>query len=154
MTKISRRNLLKAAGAGSVAAAFGGGTRGTGFNALIAAAAPKDGPDELAPWFEASIPDLQALMTSGELTSRELTQAYLAADRSIEPVARRRHRNQPTGGRNRRPARWRTQGRAHAWSAARHPNLAERQHRHRRRDGDDCRVIGAGREHAFLRILR
>ena len=86
MTKISRRNLLRAAGVGSVAAAFGGGTRGTGFNALIAAAAPKDGPDESAPWFEASIPDLQALMTSGELTSRELTQAYLRRIDRLNPL--------------------------------------------------------------------
>src|SRR5713226_5283833 len=33
--------------------------------------------DESAPWFEASIPQLQALMASGALTSRALTQAYL-----------------------------------------------------------------------------
>ena len=85
MTKISRRKLLKVAGAGSVAAAFSTATGGSGF-ASLRAAAPKDGPDESAPWFEASIPDLQALMISGELTSRELTQAYLQRIDRLNPL--------------------------------------------------------------------
>ena len=34
--------------------------------------------DENAPWFEATIPQLQSLMESGGLTTRDLTRAYLA----------------------------------------------------------------------------
>lgn len=86
MTKISRRNLLKVAGAGGVAAAFGRATGGTGISSLVGAAPAKNGPDESAPWFEASIPDLQSLMTSGELTSRELTQAYLRRIDRLNPL--------------------------------------------------------------------
>jgi len=86
MPKISRRNLLKAAAAGSAAAAFGLATRGTGIGSLVAAAPARRGPDESAPWFEASIPDIQALMTSGELTSRELTQAYLRRIDHLNPL--------------------------------------------------------------------
>jgi len=38
------------------------------------------------PWIEASIPELQALMSSGQLTSRELTQNYLRRIKSLNPL--------------------------------------------------------------------
>jgi amidase len=38
------------------------------------------------PWIEASIPQLQALMTSGQLTSRELTQGYLQRIGALNPL--------------------------------------------------------------------
>lgn len=42
--------------------------------------------DENAPWFEASIPQLQALMASGALTSRALTLAYLQRINRLNPL--------------------------------------------------------------------
>jgi amidase len=45
------------------------------------AAAAADGA-----WVEASIPELQSLLASGELTSRELTLAYLQRIRSLNPL--------------------------------------------------------------------
>jgi amidase len=77
--------LNLAAGA-SVAAGLGLTTRATGIGSLVGAAPARRGPDESAPWFEASIPDLQAFMTSGELTSRELTQAYLRRIDRLNPL--------------------------------------------------------------------
>ena len=43
-------------------------------------------PDESAPWFEATIPQLQALMGSGALTSRALTLAYLQRIGRLNPL--------------------------------------------------------------------
>src|SRR6266446_70972 len=42
--------------------------------------------DENAPWFEAAIPQLQALMASGALTSRALTLAYLQRINRLNPL--------------------------------------------------------------------
>lgn len=42
--------------------------------------------DEAAPWFEAAIPQLQSLMASGDLTSRDLTLAYLARIDRLNPL--------------------------------------------------------------------
>jgi amidase len=42
--------------------------------------------DEAAPWFEASLPALEALMASGALSSVELTEAYLDRIERIDPV--------------------------------------------------------------------
>jgi amidase len=42
--------------------------------------------DEGAPWFEASIPELEALMASSRLSSRELTDAYLARIGRLDPL--------------------------------------------------------------------
>src|SRR5262245_43805140 len=44
------------------------------------------GVDEEAPWFEATIPQLQDLMASGKLTSRELTLAYLHRIDRLNPL--------------------------------------------------------------------
>lgn len=88
MTKISRRNLLKMAAAGGVAAGLGLATRPGGLGSLITAepAEARRQPDESEPWFEASIPELQALMTSGELSSHELTNAYLRRIHKLNPL--------------------------------------------------------------------
>ena len=157
MTKISRRNLLKIAGAGSVAAAFGrAGTKATGIGPLVGAAQARRGPDESAPWFEASNPGTPGAHVLGELTSRELTQVVPAADRielnpllgavietNPQAVAELPHR---LDGERARRARTRT--------TARHPDPGQGQHRHRRRDGDDGRLAGAGRDTCLWPMLR
>src|SRR2546425_1314494 len=48
-------------------------------------AAAFTGDDDDAPWIEATIPELQSLMASGELTSRELTRAYLRRIAALNP---------------------------------------------------------------------
>ena len=52
----------------------------------LALAAPKRPPDEDASWFEATIPDLQALMASGGMSSRELTMSYLRRIKRLNPL--------------------------------------------------------------------
>jgi amidase len=47
---------------------------------------PGRDPDEDAPWFEASIPDLESLMASGRLGSAELTEAYLRRIERLDPL--------------------------------------------------------------------
>jgi amidase len=81
--RLSRRRFLAA----TAATAAGGAAILAGGGAALAA--PPPGPqvaDEDEPWFEASIPELQALMASGELTSRELTMAYLARIAALNPT--------------------------------------------------------------------
>jgi amidase len=78
--RISRRTFLAATSAGSAALLTGG------IGSLVKAAPAWRGPDESAPWFEASIPRLQELMASGELSSRELTQAYLRRIETLNPM--------------------------------------------------------------------
>lgn len=41
-----------------------------------------------APWIEATIPQIQALMQSGELTSLELTRGYLRRIADLNPLLR------------------------------------------------------------------
>ncbi|MCU1309299.1 MAG: Amidase [Candidatus Angelobacter sp.] len=43
-------------------------------------------PSDNAPWIEATIPELQAMMSSGALTSRELTLGYLQRISSLNPL--------------------------------------------------------------------
>lgn len=62
-----------------------GGLAGIG-SGLVRAAPPFRGPVESAPWFERTIPELQALMASGQLSSRELTKAYLARIKQLNPT--------------------------------------------------------------------
>jgi amidase len=69
--RLSRRHFLGATGAAGAALMLGGA------GSVATATRRKPGPDEAAPWFEATIPDLQGLMTSRELTSLSLTKAYL-----------------------------------------------------------------------------
>jgi amidase len=72
---LTRRGLLLAGVAGGAALA-------AGRLPLLARAAP---PSE-ATWIEASIPELQALMASGEITSRELTLGYLKRIAANNPL--------------------------------------------------------------------
>jgi amidase len=81
--RINRRQFLAGA-AGAGATLMAGGVMGIGSS--LVRAAPFKGPDESAPWFEATIPELTDLMASGELSSRELTQAYLARIRRLNPM--------------------------------------------------------------------
>src|SRR2546428_12996953 len=47
------------------------------------------GDDDDAPWIEATIPQLQSLMVSGELTSRGLTRACLRGTAGVNPAPAR-----------------------------------------------------------------
>ena len=77
--RISRRSFLGATAAGGAALMVGG-------LGSIASAAPSSVPDEDAPWFEATVPQLQALMRSRRLTSRQLTKAYLHRIDELNPL--------------------------------------------------------------------
>ncbi|MCA1568934.1 MAG: amidase [Chloroflexi bacterium] len=81
---ITRRSFLAGA-AGAGAGLMAGGLAGIG-SGLVRAAPPFSGPDESAPWFERSIPELQSRMASGQFTSRELTKAYLARIKRLNPT--------------------------------------------------------------------
>ncbi len=78
--RLSRRRFLAATAAGGAAILAGGAT------SLAAPSAGEQVADEDAPWFEASIPELQALMAGGELTSLALTKAYLARIGAMNPT--------------------------------------------------------------------
>ena len=81
---ISRRSFLAGA-AGASATLMAGSLAGIG-SSLVRAAPPFSGPDASAPWFEKSIPELQALMSSGQMSSRELTKAYLSRIARLNPT--------------------------------------------------------------------
>ncbi len=78
----TRREFLGASALGSAALLGGGWSAGLG-------AAPRrllgfSGDGE--PWMDATIPQLQAMMHTGQLTSRALTQGYLARIASLNPL--------------------------------------------------------------------
>src|SRR5438270_2010497 len=75
--RLTRRAFLGAGVVGGAALAAGR------FPALFDAP-PAAAADE--PWIEASIPQLQALMTSGQLSSRELTLGYLGRIATLNPL--------------------------------------------------------------------
>jgi amidase len=75
---LTRRTFI-GAGLASCAALVTGGS--TSLLQSPAAAATAD-----APWIEKSIPELQALMASGQLTSRELTLGYLKRIGDLNPL--------------------------------------------------------------------
>ena len=78
--RLSRRAFLGASAAGGAGLLLGG-------SVLPAAATPRQPiPDENAPWFEATIPQLQALMASGQMSSLELTKAYLHRIKELNPL--------------------------------------------------------------------
>ena len=81
---ITRRSFLAGA-AGAGATLMAGGFAGIG-SSLVRGAPPVVGGDESAPWFEKSFLELQSLMSSGQLTSRELTQAYLDRIARLNPT--------------------------------------------------------------------
>ena len=78
--RLSRRAFLGASAAGGAALLLGGSS------APALAKPKKTSPDENAPWFEATIPQLQALMASRELSSLELTKAYLHRIKELNPL--------------------------------------------------------------------
>ena len=102
---ISRRRFLAASAAGGAAVLLGGA------GAAVRATPTKPLLDEQAPWFEASIRDLGRLMRHHELTSQELTGAYLDRIATLNPalhaviqtnpdalaIARRRDRERRAG---------------------------------------------------------
>jgi amidase len=77
--RISRREFLSAAAAG------GAGVMASGLGSLALAGRPGV-RDEDAPWFEATIPELQRLMASHRMSSRELTKAYLRRIEKLNPL--------------------------------------------------------------------
>ncbi len=78
---VSRRAFLGASTLGGTA------LLATGWSALLQTNSSRAATaDENAPWFEATIPQLQALMTSGALTSRALTLAYLQRIDRLNPL--------------------------------------------------------------------
>jgi amidase len=78
---VSRRSFLSAAAAGG--AALLGGTMGIVIGTDSSATAAHGRHDV---WFEKSIGELQALMRSGRLTSRELTEGYLQRIRELNSL--------------------------------------------------------------------
>jgi amidase len=78
---INRRTFLSAGVFGGAALASGGFR--SVFTPSPLAAAP---PSPSGPWIEATIPQLQAMMTSGLLTSRDLTMGYLQRIAALNPV--------------------------------------------------------------------
>ncbi len=81
---ITRRSFLAGA-AGAGATVMASGLAGVG-SSLVRGAPPVPGGDESAPWFEKSFLELQSLMSSGQLTSRELTKAYLDRIARLNPT--------------------------------------------------------------------
>ena len=77
--RFSRRAFL------SAAAASGAGVMASGLGSL-ALATPRRVADEDAPWFEATVPELRRLMRSREMSSRELTNAYLRRIEKLNPL--------------------------------------------------------------------
>ena len=78
---VSRRAFLGASTLGGTA------LLATGWSALFQTNSSRAATaDENAPWFEATIPQLQALMASGALTSRALTLAYLQRIDRLNPL--------------------------------------------------------------------
>jgi amidase len=78
--RLTRREFLAGAAAGAATLAAGGlATRAEA--ATVPLSAPTEGP-----WVEAGIPELQAMMASGQLTSRDLTSSYLARIAQIDPI--------------------------------------------------------------------
>lgn len=78
---LSRREFLGAGAAGGAALLAGGWS-----SLLQAAAAALPAHGEGAAWFEASISKLQAMMAAGQLSSRELTQAYMRRIGGLNPI--------------------------------------------------------------------
>jgi amidase len=79
MDHISRRGFLSASAAGGAALLTGG------IASLVGTSSAAGSPSSDL-WIEKSIPELQALMASGALTSRDLTQGYLQRIQDLNPL--------------------------------------------------------------------
>jgi amidase len=77
---MSRRDFLAMSAMAGSAVLIGGA------GPLAYADKPFPGTDESVPWFEASITQLQTMMLSGDLTSRELTKWYLDRIAALNPT--------------------------------------------------------------------
>ena len=75
---ITRRAFLGAGAAGGAALLAGG------FSSIVQAAVQIDGGPPI--WLEKSIPQLQSLMKTGRLSSRELTKGYLRRIERLNPL--------------------------------------------------------------------
>jgi amidase len=78
--RISRRDFLAAGAAGGAAVLLGGA------GSAVTAKSPAPVIDEGADWFDASILELGRLMRKGELSSEDLTSAYLARIEMLNPT--------------------------------------------------------------------
>ena len=77
---VTRRKFL---GAG---AAAGAALATSNWSSLLQAATTRPVPYADAPWIEATIPQLHAMMNARQLTSRELVQGYLARIHALNPL--------------------------------------------------------------------
>jgi amidase len=81
----SRRQFVAATTASGAALLVGGFGELGGLAPAAAVARAPAAPDE-APWIEATFRDLQRLMANGELSSRQLTRAYLNRIERLNPL--------------------------------------------------------------------
>src|SRR5437660_11679889 len=77
-SEITRRRFLGTTAAGSAAVLAGGLT--SFFKSSVSAAR------SAAVWIEKTIPELQSLMASGQLSSRDLTHGYLQRIADLNPL--------------------------------------------------------------------
>ncbi len=93
-----------------------------------------------------TIPELQKLMNAHRLTSVQLTQFYLHRISKLNPILNAVITVSPTALADARAAD-KDPRRLDQPAAARHPDHRQGQHQHDRH-GDDCRLLGAGGQHA------
>lgn len=77
-SNLDRRTFLRSAAAG--AALLYTGSRQPGWAASVSL------PSDNAPWIEATIPQLQSMMASGALTSKDLTLGYIQRIKGLNPL--------------------------------------------------------------------
>ena len=106
------------------------------------------------PWIEASIPELQALMGAGRLTSRELTLGYLRRIEALNPLLGAVIETNPEAVGDRGAAGQGARRGPRPRPAARDPGAAQGQHRDGRPDGDDRRVARPGGQPGARRCAR
>ena len=94
---ITRRTFLGTAASGGAAALLSGGLLVVQSNSVCG--------DTAFPWNEATIPQLQSAVASGELTSRDLTKGYLERIAALNPLLHAVIETNPNAVSNRRPSR-------------------------------------------------
>src|SRR5450432_2778261 len=78
---VSRRMFVGTTLAGGAALLTGGAA-----SLLRASSLSASAMDDSAPWIEATIPELQALMASGQISSKQLTNGYLRRIQELNPI--------------------------------------------------------------------